>query len=344
MKLNAGIKDYFKKVFEKMEEEARANATEARAKEKDEVSPDATEKQSAKDNETRVSAPKVTAEEPTDDGQREKESERPVFSDADGKKEVAVGKSDYKEKVVPELEEMTYDELTDDEIERIARESLEEYRNSRAKKLQSDAAEKTENLEKTKKTLSDRADEFAAKIAADAENAKTNVENQALKRGLGRSSIVMGQLSEADRAAMEAKERNYTAAQTQLAEIDESIAALQNDLTDALDALDVETAIKVNDKIKSLKDEREQKRNEVIKYNNEIRLKAASAINSTVSDKKTDANDGEDAEDFDLDKVNKLYEYYYSLGDAAKETIEKDEEFIKKYVGEKGYKFLANNI
>ena len=243
-------------------------------------------------------------------------------------------------KKIAKTEELSYEPLTDEEIEKTATATVNSEAEEAKKKLNDSADKKIETLSEKKAETLKNAEESAVKIAEKTESAKENAENQALKRGIGRSSIISEELKDLDKASIDALGKVYGEVNGQIAKIDESISALQTELIDALDALDGETAVKINERIKTLKAERDKKAEEVKKYNNSLREKSAEKLNAMKI--KGDEKDSDEYIESNANKIKKLYSYYYSLGEEAKEELSSDEDFIKKYVGTNGYNYLKN--
>ncbi len=268
--------------------------------------------------------------------------------DALGEIEEAYKKTPYKTYdgvKMPNFEEIKYDAPTDEDILKAVEDIYGRQKEESVTKLKANAQEKVKGLEENKEKASETAEKSAAKIAAMAEKAKTEAENQALKRGIGRSSIILEELNDIDKSALSATGEVYGDLQKQIADIDAKIVSLNDELGAALDKLDVDTAVKINDKVKELKDEREKKVMEVAKYNNELKekeAKAAADIRKSGVDV-TEENSDEYA-DKNSQKIKRLYAYYYDFGSDAVAEVEKDRDFIENQVGENGYRYLLNTL
>ena len=246
----------------------------------------------------------------------------------------------FNNKKVGKVTELKYEPMSDEEIEETAKTEAENEKKEKEKKLKSVAEEKISALGESKNYIKENLDGATAKISEETEKAKTSAENQALKRGIARSSIVAEELAGLDDASLKALGEVYKKANADLAKADEKIATLKAELSSALDELDGETAVKINEKIKSLKSERDKKAEEVTKYNNALREQTAKEMNSVA--KYTGEKNSEEYIKANGDKLKKLYSYYYSLGEDAEKELGEDEEFIKKYVGSDGYSYLKN--
>ena len=171
--------------------------------------------------------------------------------------------------------------------------------------------------------------------------AKENAANEAIRRGIARSSIISEQLADFDAANIKANADIDYAAENSIKQINGEIEELSDKLSDALSSLDMETAIKVNERIQKLKTERQKRSDEVLEYNNKIAEKKASFAEKLAKKGQTEKEENSDqyARAY-TEKINALYDYYRSLGTGAKSALAADKNFIIKYVGEKGYDLL----
>lgn len=235
----------------------------------------------------------------------------------------------------------TYDAPTDEDIVSGATQAVEADKAERAAVLQSAAEKKNRAYEKSKQEIIQAADESAAKIKADASAAGQEAENQALKRGIARSSIIAEELNAIDKAAIEASGEVYKKAQSGIADAEMKISDLETELQDALDNLDVKTAVELNEQIKKLKAERDEKISKTEENNAKEREKEVKQLNSLrAKGIAVGENDSEEYVTRTYEKIRSLYAYYYSLGKDAAEEVKKDKEFIEKHVGESGYNYL----
>lgn len=167
------------------------------------------------------------------------------------------------------------DDATDEQLgEKAAVEADEKY-----KKLIDDAQKESENkknqLESSLKKVEDATKTENAATEAAYEKAKRDAENQALKRGMGRSSVIMELLKEYDARKFDKIESRNKQAEKQIEEIGMQIDGLSAELEKSLKKLDMEKAIEINERIEELKKQRDDKNLEVLKYNNEVSEKVA---------------------------------------------------------------------
>lgn len=186
-----------------------------------------------------------------------------------------------------ELERLNYAKKTDDEIKAQAESELSHYKDSSIKQLEEQNKAKEDELYKNKDSVMEQTKEQKDLLAGYYENAKESASNQALKRGLARSSIVINQLDAFDNKQI----NDYKALDNELTNKIEAINfelnGLSGELTNALNDFNISFAVKLQDKINSLTKELQEKEMEVTKYNNEIALKEAE-FNKNLAKMKSD--------------------------------------------------------
>ena len=173
------------------------------------------------------------------------------------------------------LQEKSYDAPDDDTLKKSAESELASYRAEGEKSIkQNSEAEKTE--------LNAKRDAYeGAKTAAEAElerrydAAARAIDNDVIKRGLARSSVAT-----VEKGALEREYLGQTAAVAReyannISKLESDIAALDKKLQTALNDFNLTYAAKLSQRLTELKAEREQKMQEVIEYNNEIKRKQA---------------------------------------------------------------------
>ena len=247
----------------------------------------------------------------------------------------------YGGKKVANLVEHKYDPMTDEEIGDLAKAYADEIYTKAAATAKTNAEESKKRYKSNAENVKARMEEAIEALDKSAEKAKQDAEDQALKRGIARSSIAAINVAGVDNAAMEAKGEVYRSAEKEMADIDEKISALDAKLDDDLARLDAEAAAETNKKIKELKDERAAKLKAVTEYNNTLRTKKVNELKKL--DEVGVSTAEEDSAEY-IDKTNKkidvLYEFYRSLGNGAKAAIKNDKEFIVSHIGNGGYNYL----
>ncbi len=230
------------------------------------------------------------------------------------------------------LNEIEYTPPTD---EYLAVEAENSLANDRADQIQA-IRDRSENEVKQNTAvrdayISDRDGERAT-LAENYEAAVRAVDNDAIKRGLARSSVAAVGRSELESEYLKRNadvEKSYG---KKIAELDGEIAAADGKLRAALDDFNLSYATRLNQKIAELKAERDQKIERVTSFNNSVRekqakldadkLKTESDLFSAAIEQKKKANsvDGLSASERD-----KLFKSVYDSMDKYLASLDKQE-------------------
>lgn len=131
-----------------------------------------------------------------------------------------------------------------------------------------------ERVRASEKSKSQAQNNFAAsesKINSYYDASVTAAENQALKRGLARSSIIIGQLDGIEKSrASELSSSAANLAKT-LSDIDANLNSLEAKRNSALESLDLEYASEVQTEIEKAVSDLNKKKQEVIDFNNKVK-------------------------------------------------------------------------
>ena len=131
-----------------------------------------------------------------------------------------------------------------------------------------------ESVRASEKSKSQAQNNFAAsesKINSYYDASVTAAENQALKRGLARSSIIIGQLDGIEKSrAGELSSSAANLAKT-LSDIDANLNSLEAKRNSALESLDLEYASEVQTEIEKAVSDLNKKKQEVIDFNNKVK-------------------------------------------------------------------------
>ena len=262
------------------------------------------------------------------------------------------GKVDFKRLDEPEIDE--------NKIRQDALDSLNDYKQASIEKIEQSSRNREAELNKNKEILNDNFNSNVSKSNAAFESAKQSASDDALKRGLSRSSIVINKLDAFNNAQIENYNKLNNELTSSINEIDFELNSLEGEKQKALDNFDIEYAYKLNEKISALTDEKNNKREQIIKYNNEIakaeadyEIKYANLekeLNKTNKDNAFDLLDltmkyGDVAiSKYVLNQTNKIVENYLSglnYADAYNLLIE-NADSIKNVIGENNYNSLVN--
>ena len=191
-----------------------------------------------------------------------------LFGDIDAKYNMSsINKEDYEKSL--DLQKQKFEAKSSEEIEKEAENSLYDYSKSKDA-IENDYTEKEtaidEDLKETKKSAISSKESLKSAY----EEVKMDAENDAIKRGLARSSIIVNKLAKYDESML-----------SKFAEIEKDYAETTNKLTsqknlllaqkqNALDSFDIAYAIKLSDKINSITQQLQEKEKEVMEYNNKM--------------------------------------------------------------------------
>ncbi len=231
-----------------------------------------------------------------------------------------------------ELNEIEYTPPTD---EYLAVEAENSLANDRADQIQA-IRDRSENEVKQNTAvrdayISDRDGERAT-LAENYEAAVRAVDNDAIKRGLARSSVAAVGRSELESEYLKRNadvEKSYG---KKIAELDGEIAAADGKLRAALDDFNLSYATRLNQKIAELKAERDQKIERVTSFNNSVRekqakleadkLKTESDLYSAAIEQKKKANS---ADGLSASERDKLFKSVYDSMDKYLASLDKQE-------------------
>lgn len=234
------------------------------------------------------------------------------------------------------LQEKTYDAPDDAALKKSAESELAEYRIEGEKSIR-------QNSEAETAELNAKRDVYAgAKTTADAElerryeAAARAIDNDVVKRGLARSSVAA-----VERGALEREYLGQAASVAReyannIAKLESDIAAVDKKLQTALNDFNLTYAAKLNKRLTELKAEREQKMQEVIEYNNEIKRKQADLDNDrlkTESSLYSDALNHEKQENSldgaSSERRDAVYKAVYERMDAFLGSLDPQQAFLE---------------
>ena len=240
------------------------------------------------------------------------------------------------------FDEMAFDTRTDDDLKAQAKQGLNEKYDLKTQALIEENAQKEKSLRDKKDEIAETTEKLNAATEKRYEAAKENANNDAIKRGIARSSIISELLKEYDKEKLETTENRYSDAQKRISEIDDEIDGLSRDLNSSLKKFDMEKAIEINDRLEELKSEREKKNAEAIEFNNRVKqdmLKYAEKLKEAAGENEYEKQ----ADDYRTKIAFALTEYYAGLSKAeATEDFEKSG--YEKLLTPTGAKMVKNYI
>lgn len=173
------------------------------------------------------------------------------------------------------LEKIEYDAKSDAELKSQAEKellaSVEAEKNAILKQISS----QKEKAQDSKESLVTDAEDSLAKLDELYKSLKQKAESNALKRGLGRSSIIMSQISDYDKSQANSATSVQNELLTQISSVNQKIVDLEGEKEGALNQLDLNHASDLTKKIAQLQKERDAKTLEYQKYNDSVTKKEA---------------------------------------------------------------------
>lgn len=259
----------------------------------------------------------------------------------------------------PTFERMENIDIDNEKIKQDSITELEDYRNSSINNINKEYENKGKELEKNKEDLYTTTSELKDSVKQSYATAKENANNDAIKRGLARSSIVINTLDAFNNKELE----TYTQIDKELTNninaINFELNALVSSKEEALNNFDIEYASKLTEKINQSTEKLREAQENVIKYNNQIAEKEAefnqsvaeleNKINNSTWDKEKDY--AEFISDYGINVVNRVKNdmllntakaYFASLSKReAAEIVTKYPEIIE-LLGQDNYKEILN--
>ena len=168
------------------------------------------------------------------------------------------------------LDRKEYIEKSDDDLRKEAEAALLEYAQTKKNAINGEAEVASKELATKLPELEKQSETDKQKIDVAYERAKESTANDALKRGLARSSIVIHQLAAFDEGKLRELneiDRNLTSS---INKINDQLSTLNLQKTKALNDFDLVYVAKLNEKIADLKTDLQKKQSEVIEYNNKV--------------------------------------------------------------------------
>ncbi len=171
--------------------------------------------------------------------------------------------SKYEGKTVDDLAREKYqseyakpDERSDEELKAIAQNFANAFKQEKQTELTQKAEDAVNKLEKQKTEAILDANERVQKVEKERKNNATQSKNSAIKKGVARSSIIANLLKQHDSEALQRSKDIRQKESAALTDINNQITTLEEGLKGALTALDMQSAVKLNEQLTKLKEER----------------------------------------------------------------------------------------
>ena len=169
-----------------------------------------------------------------------------------------------------EYEFLKQDNTTDEQISKLVNDAFSLNNESAKQQLTEENEQKKQALYSKAEKQKDSYENDKKDIANAYENAKRGAGNDAIKRGIARSSIIVNMLKDYDFGKISALNERSNDYKQEIADIEENIVKLDQKLKDSLKQMDMQTAVQMNEQIQELKKKRDETNEKVIKYNNEL--------------------------------------------------------------------------
>ncbi len=240
------------------------------------------------------------------------------------------------------LERMQDVEIDPDKIKSQAEGELADYKNTQENKIKDEIDKEAENLTKEKTAVNKNYETAKAKVKSNYDSAKEDASQDALRRGLSRSSIVVNVLDAFDKEKLSKYNQLNEELTTRLNEIDADINGLSAKRDKALSDFDISYAVKLQDRINSLTSELEKKQNEVLKYNNEIAVKE-DEYNRKYADMVQEIKNKNWSKEKDLLELANKYGYDSVAKYKNSQIVDKAKKFFQSYDKQEIIDELRNN-
>ena len=197
--------------------------------------------------------------------------------DAEYKKKHGAKKEEYDlDALFPKdsgLKEIEYTPKTDEEIRDSALKQADYEKAVDKDSLDKKYASQTSSLDESKRIADKNLQESYKKLQDVYDDLRKNAENDAIKRGIARSSIITSKLGDLDYAKMLSVGEVESAYNAKMNDIESKLKSLENDRDVAMRELDLKYADKLAKSIDDLKAERDDLVLKYEKYNNTVREK-----------------------------------------------------------------------
>lgn len=167
------------------------------------------------------------------------------------------------------------DDRTDAQLEEMAKAEYNAKAQTEKQQLKGEASAKVEELENTIKQQEENKERQLQEISQNYDQAKADAERQALKRGIGRSSVILNLLKQYDEQKMGALDQTNNEYLKKAEQLNSQIAQLDAEVKGNLQKYDMYAAYQTNERLNELKKERDENNEAILKYNNQLKEKLA---------------------------------------------------------------------
>ncbi|MBR2337271.1 MAG: hypothetical protein IKA61_04950 [Clostridia bacterium] len=243
---------------------------------------------------------------------------------------------------VPNVEEKTYEMPSDEQVAKKADEEISPLYDAKIQSLNSESEFQRESVENEKDELYQRAEQSLKELKKTYDKARENTSDEAIKRGLARSSIILNQLKDLENSEINATGGILSQRDKDLSALSKKIDEIKLKLLNDTNVLNEERAKEINERLEELLEKYRAEEKEVIEYNNKLKAQKAETL-AKLKSAGIIANEtnSEEYANMIAKKTKALYSYYFAFGKNALDEIKKDRQFIIENVGEKGYDSLV---
>lgn len=169
-----------------------------------------------------------------------------------------------------ELKRNEYVAPTKEEVEEKAKNSLESYKNQNINSINDTFSKKSEQIDESIQKVKDNNIVVKNEIKDTYNQVKENASNDAIKRGLARSSIIVNKIANYDNKMLNDLQVLASKTNDELAKLDIQKSTLELEKNNALNNFNIEYAVKIQSQIDSINNDIAKAQESALKYNNEI--------------------------------------------------------------------------
>lgn len=173
------------------------------------------------------------------------------------------------------LEQKTFEKPTNEEIKKQAEDSLHDYKQTNLQNIEEQYKTKQDNIEEQIKDTYDSSISKKEETKNLYSSLKQDAANDALKRGLARSSIVINVLDAFDKNMIAEYNKINEQISTKIDNLNSQKQLLDEQRQNALNSFDISYAVKLSTKIDEINQALQKEEQKVLEYNNEIAQKEA---------------------------------------------------------------------
>ncbi len=173
------------------------------------------------------------------------------------------------------LEKKTFEKLSDEEIAKKAENSLSDYKNSELENINSSYDDKKQSIDEEINTTKTDGEAQKNETKELYSSLKQEASNDAVKRGLSRSSIVINILDAFDQNMIKEYNKINDEITSKIDSLNNQKNLLNEQRENALNAFDITYAVKLSNKIDEINQSLLEEEQKVLEYNNQIAQKEA---------------------------------------------------------------------